>query len=98
MNRRQMEGIYCNTILHSLDHYTMETSLDPMILVDSTTTLPEMCDFVTFTECGFVQETPLLLRSYRLSTLKEHHFQSLSKRLIAIDPEFGNQIDFAIVQ
>jgi len=98
MTRRQMEGIYGVTVLHSLDHYTMGTSLDPMILVDSTTTLPEMCDFVTFTECGFVHETPLLLGSYRLSTLKENCFQSLSKRLIAIDDELGNQVDFAIVQ
>jgi len=98
MGHRQTEGIYGVTILHSLDHYTMGTTLDPMILVDSNCTLPEMCDFVTFTECGFVHETPLLLGSYRLSTLKEECFQSLSKRLIEIDDEFGNQIDFAIVQ
>ena len=97
LSHREIEGIFSTTVMHSIDHYTMGKTLDPLVLMNGTS-LPQMRSLVLLTELGLVHDLPLVNERFRMSQLQDDVFQSLSKRLIEIDYELGSNVDFAIVK
>jgi hypothetical protein len=93
------EGLFANTVLHSLDHEMYVVNIpDVLWLDDSHEELGWMAETCQMTRMGFIPELPLLPFNRKFRNMKHKFYKDVYHRARGIDPWFADRMDTCIIR
>ena len=92
-------SLFSNTILHSLDHYSMEQALQSPFLLDETHRVyGNLAQFGQLVRVGFVTDIPFLMIKRKAKEIKAGFFHELYEEARRVDPILAKEIDICIIK